>query len=538
MSDYSLNASQQEAAGHLGGPMLVIAGAGTGKTTVIAERVASLLRGGHALPGEILALTFSNEAAENIRARAEQKSAAPDLQVSTFHAYCYNLLKRNHVALDVLEKEDLWIHLRRNIQKLPLEKYLKASDPAKFLGDFLEFFSRCHDELVDCHKYAEYVGQLPQDASLGLPRMARAKQADTLTPEDVVLRCEEVARVYAAIEALLAEGNFATFGATIVRAVQLLRDNPLVLEEERKRARFILIDEFQDCNTAQIELAALLGGPAQNVFAVGDPDQAVYHFRGASSGAFLHFRKRFPQAREVALGDNQRSTPAILHCAYTAIQKNPAALPAFGGGKGRRPLVSARHARHVAQNASSPPGRQQSLVFNDFTDAAVQVVLAGKPAAQAEHVAESILERRRENGAQWNDFAVLFRSHSHSDPLIKELARRGIPFDLSGANLLETAILRDLLAVLRCMVSLRDNVALFRMAMMPQFGLDLKQLQRDMRAAERGNPLVVTLENSRAGKQLVAQVTVARARMQPASAPGASKSFLTTWAGTARPGGH
>ena len=522
MSDYPLNPSQQAAAAHSGGPMLVIAGAGTGKTTVIVERIAALLREGHALPGEILALTFSNEAAENIRARVAQKSSAPDLQVNTFHSYCFNLLKRNHVTFDVLEKEDLWIHLRKNIEKLPLDKYLKASDPAKFLADFLEFFSRCHDELVDCHKYAEYVQQLRRNGNPELPRVTKAKQAAELSGEDVILRCEEVARVYAAIEALLAEGNFATFGATIVRAVQLLRDNPLVLEEERKRARFILIDEFQDCNTAQIELAGLLGGEAQNVFAVGDPDQAVYRFRGASSGAFIHFKQRFPRAREVTLGDNQRSTPAILHCAYTAIQKNPAALPAFAGGKARLPLVSARHVRHVAENgvpAGRQPSPQQNLGFNDFPDPAVQIALAGTTAEQAAHVAESILALRRETGAQWNDFAVLYRTNGHSEVLIRELARRGIPFDLAGANLLETGILRDLLAVLRCLDSLVENVSLFRLALMPQFGIDLKQLQQKMRGAERGTPLVKILEDSDAGKQLVAKIMAARAKFQTEASP-------------------
>ena len=512
MSDYPLNTSQKAAAGHVGGPMLVVAGAGTGKTTVIAERVASLLRGGHALPGEILALTFSNEAAENIRARVEEKSAAPDLEVSTFHSYCFNLLKRNHVAFDVLEKEDLWIHLRRNIQRLPLDKYLKASDPAKFLDDFLNFFSRCHDELVDCHKYADYVAQLRGGGDAGLPRVTRAKQADTLSGEDVMLRCEEVARVYAAIEALLAERNLLTFGGTIVRAVQLLRRNPAVLEEERQRARFILIDEFQDCNTAQIELAGLLGGAAQNVFAVGDPDQAVYRFRGASSGAFLHFKQRFPGMKEVTLGDNQRSTPAILHCAYKAIQKNPAALSGFAGGK-RQPLQSARHARHAA-GPGAQQDMQQSLGFDDFPNPAVQVVLAGKAARQAAHVAESILALRQETGAQWNDFAVLYRANSHSEALIKELARREIPFDLSGANLLETAILRDLLAVLGCLNSLRDNVSLFRLALIPQFRIDLKQLQKDMRGAERGVPLMKTLEDSEPGKQLMAKITAARAKLE------------------------
>ncbi len=501
--------------------MLVIAGAGTGKTTVIAERVAALLRGGHAAAGEILALTFTNEAAENIRLRVLQECSAPELEVSTFHSYCYNLLKRNHVAFDVLENEDLWIYLRRNIEKLPLDKYLKASDPAKFLQDFLAFFSRCHDELVDCHQYAGYVQGLRKEVQPELPRVAKNKQADQFSSEDVMSRCEEISRVYAAIEALLAQRNFVTFGGTIVKTVQLLRENPLVLEEERKRARYILIDEFQDCNTAQIELAGLLGGAAQNVFAVGDPDQAIYRFRGASSGAFVHFKQRFPRAQEVTLAENQRSTPAILEAAYTAIQKNPAALPSFAGGTTRQPLQSGRHSRHMSGYSGQPGDQslQRSLNFSEFPNPAVNITVAGKAKQQAEHAADSILALREETGANWNEFAVLFRSRSHSEALIEALAGRGIPFDLAGTNLLETGILRDVLAVLSCLDSLGDNVSLFRVALLPQFGIDLGKLQVQMRGADRGMPLVKTLEESEAGKQLVAKIMIARARMKPEVRP-------------------
>src|SRR5947209_7041240 len=277
----ALNPKQELAVSHRDGPMLVRAGAGTGKTTVLVERISRLIVEKHATPEQILAVTYTEEAAREMAERARREierklgpGSAAGLRTSTFHAACYGILERNHAAFEVLDKQNLWVYLRRQLdqRRLPLKKFLKAANPAEFLNDFLDFFDRCSDELVDAKQYAEYIAGLRADSNLPLPRVSPQKEADQLSREEVLERCAEIAEVYTAVERLLQERNLGSFGLMIVRAVKLLRERPDVLKSEQERTRFLLIDEFQDCNAAQIEFAQLLCGEPGNVFAVGDPD--------------------------------------------------------------------------------------------------------------------------------------------------------------------------------------------------------------------------------------------------------------------------
>src|SRR5207248_10435874 len=152
----------------------------------------------------------------------------------------------------------------------------------------LTFFDRCSDELVSANTYAEYVSRV-KGGEFPPPRVAKKKQAETMSREEILERCEEISSIFTAVEALLAGSRLLTFGALVSRATQLLRSDTSLLAREQLKARFLLVDEFQDSNHAQIELTRVLAGAEQNVFAVGDPDQAIYHFRGASSAAFTEF---------------------------------------------------------------------------------------------------------------------------------------------------------------------------------------------------------------------------------------------------------
>ena len=336
---------QQQAISHVHGPMLVIAGAGTGKTTVLTQRVANLIRGGHARPDEILALTYTDNAAAEMLSRVRGElgpQAAAGLQARTFHAWCAGALKSRGADFGVLDDQDLWIFLRRRIRELQLKHFVRAANVGQFIESLLTFMRRCQDELVGPEDYKHYVERLERK-EIPLPRVASSKKHSELTDEQILQRCQEISRVFTTVENMLGK-NLGTFGHMITRVCQLLKDDPIFLTEQRGCTRFILVDEFQDANFAQMELLSLLAGSEANIFAVGDPDQAIYQFRGASSEAFNLFVKKFPAARFVALEKNRRSLSPILRCAFGIVNDNP---PVFAQKSGpisyqRSPLASLR----------------------------------------------------------------------------------------------------------------------------------------------------------------------------------------------------
>ena len=249
---------QQEAIAHVHGPVLVVAGAGTGKTTVLTRRIAHLVREGHARAEEILAVTYTDNAAREMRERVESDLGSNSARISTFHAYCNNLLISQKKQFGVLDDKDLWIYLRKRLRDLHLEYFIRAGNLTKFLDDLLDFMRRCQDELVGPEQYAEYVQQLER-GELPIPRVSKTKHAAELSEEEVLGRCQEIARVYATVEEMLRNDNLGTFGHMITRAHEMLHDSTL-LGSERKRTRFILIDEFQDANFAQLKILQKLAG--------------------------------------------------------------------------------------------------------------------------------------------------------------------------------------------------------------------------------------------------------------------------------------
>ena len=456
--------------------MLVIAGAGTGKTTVLTQRVANLIREGHARADEILALTYTdNSAAEMlVRVRGELKGTAIDgLQTSTFHAWCNGLLKRRGADFGVLDDKDLWVYLRRRIRELRLKHFVRAANVGQFLDSLLEFMRRCHDELVGPAEYALYVERLER-GEIPLPRVASSKKQKELADAEILERCQEIARVFASVEKMLGENNLGTFGHMITRAYRLLKDDPALLEAERQRTRFLLVDEFQDANFAQVEILSLLAGKEANVFAVGDPDQAIYQFRGASSEAFALFAKKFPATQIVVLGKNRRSLSPILGCAFGIVNCNPQVFSQKGSSISyqRTPLESLREeeAKQGGEGAAALP---------------VEIITWGDKEVEAADLAYRISKRRKEQRCGWKEFAVLYRQHNHRDELVHELAARGIPFSIEGLDVLDTPEVRDVIACLTAAVSPNDAGSLFRVAALPQFVINPIDLRAAMRAMRR-----------------------------------------------------
>ena len=256
--------AQRQAIEHVHGPMLVVAGAGTGKTTVLTQRVARLLEQGHAKPNEIVAITYTRNSAHDLVVRlAEAWLGSKDqravrrvldsgVKVGTFHAYCYHLLCDARRRFELIEDQDLYMLLRRDIDKLGLEHFITAGDLGKFLNDLLKFFRRCSDELRGPDDYDRYVAELLTGKERP-PRVSTSKQ--TLSDDEAIARCREIAarRAYHVDEKLFAAG-MGTYGDVISRALALLDDgaNPEWLRRAQDGARFLLIDEFQDSNVAQI----------------------------------------------------------------------------------------------------------------------------------------------------------------------------------------------------------------------------------------------------------------------------------------------
>jgi superfamily I DNA/RNA helicase/RecB family exonuclease len=468
---------QRQAIEHVHGPMLVIAGAGTGKTTVLTKRIARLVRENHARPDEILAVTYTKNAAQEMRQRVQEELRGIDLsgmRIATFHEYCNDFLRENGREFGVLDDQDLWIYLRRRLRELKLNYFVRAASVSKFLEDLLKFMRHCHDELVTPEKYQEYVQRLER-GELPIPRVTRSKDAGDVSDEEVLGRCREISNVFSTVENMLCEDNLGTFGHMITHAYRLLEQNVPLLS----RSRFILVDEFQDVNFAQVKVLQRLAGEDRNVFAVGDPDQAIYRFRGASSAAFVLFQRHFPGVGLVKLEKNRRSTSPILNCAFALISKNPNVFDKVSGSAAyqRSVLISAR------EEDAAREGKQMPRVPVEA------IVLAAKDAECTEVVA-ALKDWQRKTRRRWSDCAVLYRTHSHRDQLAAEMATQGIPFSIENMDVMDMPEARDLFACLGAVVSDADGASLFRVAALPQFAgapgkIDPEKLRDGIKALSR-----------------------------------------------------
>ncbi len=510
---------QQQAIEHVDGPMLVVAGAGTGKTTVLIKRIANLIREGHARPDEILALTYTDNAAKEMLQRAQNELRGADasgLQVRTFHAYCNELLQRRGRGFGVLTDEDLWVFLRRNIRELKVKHFVRAANVSEFLKDLKEFMRRCQDELVGPDQYKEYVARVER-GELSTPRVSKSKHADELSEGESLGRCHELAFVFETVERLLQENELGTFGHMILHAHDLLAEDAVLLEEERARARFILVDEFQDANFAQIKVLEQLAGPisppvsqessthtdraTRNIFAVGDPDQGIYQFRGASSEAFELFQRYFPESKLAVLSKNRRSTTAVLKCAYTVIAQNPDFPLRAGADQYRRsPLVSAR-------DEGLPPTADPKNP--------VEVVCVNSTFMEAADLVAALQERKKRSRCEWKDIGILYRSHSHRDQVAAELGRNGIPFSIERLDAVDTPEVRDLLACTGATVSDGNSAAVFRVVALPQFTVNAEGLRSAMKGLPRdgGAGMASVLPQVEGSAEVLRTLTQARAEV-------------------------
>ena len=440
-----LNPEQLQAVEHGEGPLLVIAGPGSGKTRVITQRIVHLLEHVPGLePQNILALTFTEKAAGEMKHRVSQ--ALPDLagfpQVSTFHAFAYEVVCKQKGEQEqagermLLDKEDVWVFLRQRMEQLQLEFYQRLAEPGAFLHDLNEFFSRCQDELIEPDDFERYAQEAERTF---LENAAKLKPEERTLEDEERQKKKELARVFRNSRRLIERAGSSSLGSLIPEAVRLFDRQAEILQRYRAQFRFVLVDEFQDTNYAQVELLKRLVAPPFNITAVGDDDQAIYRFRGASHGAFDMFGQVFPGHRTIFLNRNYRSTERVLRVADVVIKRNEDRYPS-------KPELR--------------PEREEGC----------PVYLLGSPdyVSEANWVAGEI-QRLVAKGSSYRDIAVLYRAHNYRARLVEEFQRRGIPFAIRGLSVLSTVIIRDLLAYLNLVLSPHDNISLTRVLLAPRW---------------------------------------------------------------------
>lgn len=466
-----LTATQREAVTFGNGPLLVVAGAGTGKTTVLTRRIAYLIAAKLARPQEILALTFTEKAAREMEERVDVlvPYGYTEISIGTFHAFGDQLLREHALELgltpdfSVLSQPEQVLFLREHMFRLPLARYRPAGNPTQYLRALASLFSRAKDEDLSPGEYLDYVRGLEQESGQH--------------PEDRVLADRagaqgELARSYALYQELMAQHGFVDFGDQVTLTLRLLRQHPAVLDAWRRRFRYILVDEFQDTNYAQFQLIKLLGGAGANVTVVGDDDQSIYKFRGAAISNILHFTEDYPSAHLVVLTENFRSTQEILDAAYRlVIHNNPERLEERQGIDKRL---------HSACGTGPLPEHRHFAAWSEETDAVAETVRQGVDAGEQ----------------RYGDYAILVRTNAEAESYLRALNLRGVPYRFTGnQGLYSRPEVRLCLAFLKALAFPDDSQSLYLLAASELYRVSARDLAAAMGAATRTNrPLLRVLE--------------------------------------------
>jgi DNA helicase-2/ATP-dependent DNA helicase PcrA len=435
-----LNPEQRQAVTHGEGPLLIVAGAGTGKTTVITDRIVYLIETGQAKPEEILAVTFTDKAANEMEERADR--ALPfgylDLWISTFHAFSERVLKDNGLDIGLptdfrlLDQTAAWLLMRQNLDQFNLRYYKPRGNPNRFIRALLDHFSRCKDQMIYPDEYLKHADDLKTNLT-------------DLPEESEEERIKEVAGAYHVYQQLLLENNFLDFGDLINYCLQLFQKRPAILEKYRQKFKYILVDEFQDTNKAQYELIKLLAEPRNNLTVCADDDQAIYKWRGASVSNIKQFKNDFSGAAEVCLVKNYRSGQNVLDLAYQFIQAN---------NPNRLEYLSKIDKKLQAQTKEE--GNVQYLHFKSLEE-------------EARGVVKKITEiLKKDKAASFNDFIILVRANDSATPFARALDRAGLPYQfLASRGLYQKPVVLDAISYLKLLDNYHESLALYRILSLP-----------------------------------------------------------------------
>ncbi len=451
-----LSRDQRRAVTHGDGPLLVVAGPGTGKTDVVTRRIAWLIATRRARPREILGLTFTDNAAQEMQARVDLlvPYGQADTQIQTFHAFGDRVLREFSLELGLpgdvrlLTRPDLLVMLREHLFDLGLERYRPLGDPTRFLEALVDLFMRAKDEDISAERLASHAGDLLLGA-------ASAPDGERAALEDLAAARSEIAVAFGAYQRLLERLDVIDHADQIALPLRLLRERPAVRATLAARYRFVLVDEFQDTNRAQLELLLQLAGAARNITVVGDADQGIYGFRGALTGNLERFSAANPSATRVTLRRNYRSRQAIIDAAGRLL------------AHGESTAV-----RQVAHRRGTIGRPVRARAFASY-------------AQEADAVAADIAGRL-EAGARPSDIAVLVRSNGETGEIVRSLRMRNVPVKTTmHAGLFDRPLVRALLAFLRVVADPSASLELYLLALADPYRLDPAVLGRLLHEARQ-----------------------------------------------------
>jgi len=446
-----LNKEQLQAVKHGDGPLLIIAGAGTGKTTVITERIKHLIVDKNYNPGSILALTFTDKAAYEMQERVDilMPYGYTNLWIHTFHSFCDRILRdeAHTIGLDpsykLISESEAVLLMQKNIFNLGLKTFRPLSNPTKFLDALLTHFSRLKDEDITPQEYTKWA----------------EKQKNSEEKREY----SELADSYKKYEDLKIKESLMDFSDLISNTLLLLRKRPNILKKYQSQFKFILVDEFQDTNYAQNELAIALAGDDRNITVVADDDQSIYRFRGAAVSNVLQFKKSFPSAKIVTLNDNYRSTQTILDASYRLIQNN---------NPNRLEVVENINKKLKSHSVSK---EEEIRILNET-----------RLEDEADKIAWEI--KTLSKTYEYKDIAILVRANNHSQGITTALARHRIPYQFLGPGyLFQQEEIKDLIAYLTFLTDLSDSVSLFRVLSMDIFNISYIELNFLLNFAKKNN---------------------------------------------------
>lgn len=412
----ALNAMQQEAVNQTEGPLLILAGAGSGKTTVLVNRVQHIIGSGLAAPWQVLAITFTNKAAGEIRERLINAIGpeANDIWAYTFHSCCARILRRFADRLGYTSHFTIYDTDDQKRVMKHCQKALEISDKILHHKSILSEISSAKDSLVD---YEEYKKLAQND-----------------------FRKARIADCYELYQKELLKSDAMDFDDIIFNTVRLLEGNPDVLELYQKQFKYVMVDEYQDTSHAQYILVSLLAGGYNNICVVGDDDQSIYRFRGATIENILSFENQYKNARVIRLEQNYRSTQNILDAANAVIANN----------KNRK-----------GKNLWTQAGSGEKIIFNTLED----------EAAEASFIAQEILKNVK-NGKKMSDHAVLYRMNAQSRNIEITFAKSGIPHKVIGGNrFFDRKEIKDVISYFAVINNPADNVRLQRIINVPKRGI-------------------------------------------------------------------
>lgn len=496
---YHLNEQQQQAVNAVNGPVLVVAGAGTGKTRVIVERIQNLIQGG-VEPRHILALTFTEKAAAEMfdRVSAASLGAALDTTIATFNSFGNDLLTAYGSEWGLgtqrlLGDTGQLVFLREHFDELALDYFAPISNPDGQLVALSEYVSALKQQLVQPEAYLTYADTLPV-----------SDQADQLEKT----KHQELARFYKIYLGLCRAHSVIDYDDQLFLTIQLLRARPNVLKKLQQQYQYVLVDEFQDTNPMQSALVDLLVGERQNLMVVGDDDQSIYGWRGATLANILDFKKRYPTARDITLIENYRSSQSILDAAYRLIQNN---------NPERLEVMNKLDKRLHGQTNDGPgPLARHFYTFE----------------AELTWIAENIAWRVQ-NGEDPGSIAVLARGRQAVDRMHEALELHGVVHAVAGKqnNIYRQPAVRQLIEVLKAVADPLDDVALFHALSGPVFVVPYGELAAAMSTSkkthERLQDIIAAAEPTSAATQALATITAWREASANASVGSLAYTILT-----------